>query len=159
MGNLGLARGGGLIRNEIGEWVKGYARAIGYATSVAAELQALRDGIRLCISLKVLVLVIELDAKLVVELLKKDVENPNGISVLVADCRERLKEIPMVRIQHCREANKCADALARRGVTLKQDFTIFIDPPSDVAFLLNLDSTSTCYFRDVASGLEVFQFC
>ena len=117
---------------------------------------ALRDGIRLCISLKVLVLVIELDAKLVVELLKKDVENPNGISVLVADCRERLKEIPMVRIQHCREANKCADALARRGVTLKQDFTIFIDPPSDVAFLLNLDSTSTCYFHDVASGLEVF---
>ena len=118
---------------------------------------ALRDGIRLCISLKVPALVIELDAKLVVELLKKDVENPNGISVLVANCREGLKEIPMVRIQHCyREANKCADALAHRGVTLKQDFTIFIDPPSDVAFLLNLDSAGTCFFRDVASGLEVF---
>ena len=32
-------------------------------------------GIRLCISLKVPALVIELDAKLVVELLKKEVEN------------------------------------------------------------------------------------
>ena len=51
MGNHGLVGGGGLIRNEIGEWVKGYARAIGCATSVAAELWALRDGIRLCISL------------------------------------------------------------------------------------------------------------
>ena len=156
MGNPRLAGGGGLIRNEIGEWVRGYARAIGCATSVAAKLWALRDGIRLCISLKILALVIELDAKLVIDLSKKDVENLNGISVLVADCREGLKKIPLDRIQHYyREANKCADALARRRVTLKQDFTIFMDPPSDVALLLNLDSAGTLYFHDVASGLEV----
>jgi len=29
LGNLGLASGGGLIWNENGEWVEGYARAIG----------------------------------------------------------------------------------------------------------------------------------
>ena len=34
MGNPGLARGGGLIHNQEGEWVKGYARAIGCATRV-----------------------------------------------------------------------------------------------------------------------------
>ncbi|XP_023919532.1 uncharacterized protein LOC112031085 [Quercus suber] len=120
MGNPEMDGGGGLIRNESGEWVKGYARAIGYATSVAVELWVLRDGIRLCISLKVPALLIELDAKLVVDLLKKDVENLNGISVLVANCREGLKEIPLVCIQHCyREANKCADVLVRRGATLK----------------------------------------
>ena len=54
MGNLGLVGGGGLICNENGEWVKGYTRAIGYATNVAAKLWALRDGIWLCISLKAL---------------------------------------------------------------------------------------------------------
>ena len=81
MGNPRLAGGGGLIRNEIGEWVRGYARAIGCATSVAAKLWALRDGIGLCISLKIPALVIELDAKLVIDLSKKDVENLNGISV------------------------------------------------------------------------------
>lgn len=37
-GNPGLAGGGGLIRNDKGEWVKGYARAIDITTSVAAEL-------------------------------------------------------------------------------------------------------------------------
>nr|POF21349.1 putative ribonuclease h protein [Quercus suber] len=115
MGNPGLARGGSLIRNQEGEWVKGYARAIGCATSVAAELWTLRDKIRLCISLKLPAVVFELDAKLVVVLFKKDMEKFNGIDVLVADCREGFKEIPMVRIQHCyRETNKCADALARR---------------------------------------------
>ena len=138
MGNLGLAGGGGLICNENGEWVKGYTRAIGYATNVAAELWALRDGIWLCISLKVPVVVFELDAKLVNDLLKKDVENPNGVDILVADCRKWMKKIPLVRIQHCyREANKCVDALARRGASLTQDFTIFMEPPSDIAFLLN----------------------
>ena len=69
--NPGLAGGGGLIRNEKGEWVKGFARAIETTTSVAAELWALRDGIRLCIALKLPTMVIELDSKLVVDLLKK----------------------------------------------------------------------------------------
>ena len=30
-----------------------------------------------------------------------------------------------------------------------------MDPPSDVALLLNIDSAGTLYFRDAASGLEV----
>ena len=42
MGNPGLASGGGLICNEKGEWIKGYARAIGITTSVATGLWALR---------------------------------------------------------------------------------------------------------------------
>lgn len=92
MGNPGLAGGGGLLRNENGEWVKGYARAIGYATNVAAELWALRDGIQLCISLKVPTVVLELDAKLVIDLLKKDMENLNGVGILVANCREGIKK-------------------------------------------------------------------
>nr|POF05818.1 putative ribonuclease h protein [Quercus suber] len=119
MGNLGLAGGGGLIRNEDDKWVKGYARAIGCATSVAVKLWALRDGTCLCISLKIPALVFELEAKLVVDLVKKDLEKTNGIDVLVADCREGLKKISLVRIQHCyRETNKCADALARRGTIM-----------------------------------------
>lgn len=71
MGNLGLVGGGGLIRNKKGKWVKGFARAIGSTTSVAAELWTLKDGIRLCIALKLPTVVIELDSKLVVDLLKK----------------------------------------------------------------------------------------
>ena len=112
LGNPGLASGGGLIWNEKGEWVEGYAKAIGITKSVAVELWALRDGIRLCIVLKLPIVEIELDSKLVVELMKKELDNPNGIDVLVAHCRNSLRAIPLVRIHHCyREANKCADAL------------------------------------------------
>ena len=76
-----------LSENHISiEWVKGYARSIGCAISVATELWALRDEIRLCISLKLPAVVFEFDAKLVVDLLKKYLEKSNGIDVLVGDC-------------------------------------------------------------------------
>ena len=109
-GNPGLAGGGGLIRNDKGEWIKGFAYAIGTVTSIVAEFWALKDGIRLCITLKLPMVVIELDSKLVVDLLKKELNNPNDNDVLVADCRNSLRIIPTVRIRHCyREENKCAD--------------------------------------------------
>ena len=51
--------------------------------------------------------------------MQKELDHPNGIDVLVANCRKFLKDIPLVRIKHCyKEANKCADALARRGALL-----------------------------------------
>nr|POE97103.1 putative ribonuclease h protein [Quercus suber] len=40
--NPGRAGGGGLIRDAHGGWVKGFTRNIGVATSVEAELWALR---------------------------------------------------------------------------------------------------------------------
>ena len=52
----------------------------------------------------------------------------------------------MVKIQHCyREANECADALARREALLRQDFVIFLDLPVDVSFLLSLDATGAAF--------------
>ena len=45
------------------------------------------------------------------------------------------------------EANKCADALARRGAVLSHDFVIFQSPPSDVSLLFSLDADGTTYKR------------
>ena len=49
-GNPGKARSGGLIRDCSGKWLKGFARSIGFATSVLAEFWALRDGLKLALS-------------------------------------------------------------------------------------------------------------
>ena len=51
MGNPGRVGEGGIIWDSNGDWVSGYARAIGHTTNVATELWALRDGINLCIDL------------------------------------------------------------------------------------------------------------
>ena len=155
-GNPGLASGGGLIRNEKGEWIKGYARAIGITTSVATELWALRDGIRLCIALRLPAVEIKLDAKVVIDLVRKESNNLNGLDALVADYKEGLKKISNVRFLHCfREANKCGNNLARLDTMLDQDFTIFIHPPSEVDLLIRLDTIGTLYNRFVTS-VEAF---
>ena len=137
--------GGGIIRNSHREWVSGYARAIGHTTIVAAELWALRDGINLCIDLNLTNVIIELDTKLVVDLLQNEEGRKNGNEVIIADYREGLKKILRVRVQHCfREANMCANALARRGTFLSQDFVIFHSPHLMFLFWLVLMLLGLC---------------
>ena len=157
MGNPGLAGGGGIIRDSVGGWVKGYAWAIGVTTSVAAELWALRDEIRLCISLNLLAVEIELDAKVVADFMRSGNSRANSSDIIIADCIEGLKKIPLVKILHCfRKANKCADALARHGALLPQDFMIFMNPPPKVVMLISLDAVGTLYDRFVPSSIEAF---
>lgn len=57
-------------------------------------------------------------------------------------------------MHYYKKANKFADALARRGALLAQDFSIFIQPLDDVALLLSLDSVGTLYDHLVPSSLE-----
>ena len=148
MGNLSRVGGGGIIRDSKGDWVSGYARAIGFTTSVAAELWALWDGINLCIDLNLENVIIELDAKLLVDLLMKDERNSNSNEVIIVDCKEGLKRILRVKIQHCfREANKCADTLARSGAVSPHDFVVFQFPPANVTLLASLDAVGTLYER------------
>lgn len=49
LGNPGLVGGGGVIRDEIGNWVAGFSRRIGVTSSFEAELWALRDGLTICV--------------------------------------------------------------------------------------------------------------
>ena len=127
--NPGCVGGGGIIRNSHGDWVCGYARSVGYTTSVAAELWVLRGGINMCIDLRLATVEIELDTKLVVDLLQKDAGSLTGNDVILADCKECLKRILRVKIQHCfRKANKCANALPRIGTLLSQDFIVLSTP-------------------------------
>ena len=87
LGNPGLVGGGGLLRNTNGEWMKDFARATRITTNATTELWALCDGIRLCIALKISAVIIELDAKVVVDLLQKETRNQNGLDAILGDWR------------------------------------------------------------------------
>ena len=135
--------------------MKGYAQAIEVTMSVATKLWVLRDGIWLCISLNLPAMEIELGVKVVINLMGRENGRSNSTNVIVSDCKEGLKKIPFVRINYCfREANKYANALARRGALLPIDFFIYIHPPLDVVMLLNLDASGTLYDHFVTSALE-----
>ena len=101
MGNLSRVGARGLITDSSGAWVKGYVRDIGITASVVAELQELRDGIRLCLSLNLLVVEFELDEMLVVDFMSQAYDPTNANDAIVANCIEGLEDISMVKIWHC----------------------------------------------------------
>ena len=69
LGNPGLTSAGGLIRDSNGNWVRGFSRFIGTTNSFAAELWGLRDGLELAQKLDMAKLIVEVDAKAVVDII------------------------------------------------------------------------------------------
>ena len=137
-GNPGKAGGGGLIRDSSGHWVKGFARSIGFATSVTAEFWALRDGLKLALSEGIQNLIVELDARVVVDLISSNIDSIKPYSPLLCDCRCLLRRFPRVQVKHIyREGNCCADALARWGCLMDDAFVVFNHPPSTGIFVFS----------------------
>ena len=137
IGNLGVTGGGGLIRNENDDWIMGFARSLGITSGVMAELWALKDGLTVASLLRIADICVKLDAELIVLLLNNYSINNLMLEPLLGDCRTLLKKFHSTNIQHIfREANQCADALAKFGATLSSDF---VNSPPVVEDLLAFD--------------------
>ncbi|XP_059067910.1 uncharacterized protein LOC131858631 [Cryptomeria japonica] len=116
----GVAMGGGVIKDSLGNLVLAYARNFGSASSNMAEALALFWGLKLALTIDAKILVIKGDSKLIIEATK----GVSGISWMV---RNILKDIwSMIvwleefRIQHiCREGNSVADSLVAAGLEMK----------------------------------------
>nr|POE94062.1 putative ribonuclease h protein [Quercus suber] len=116
--------------------------------SFAAECWALRDGLRLCLSLGITAVEVEVDASSVVSVLANAAGTNSEIDPLVDECRDMLKRIPQARLKHCyRESNKCADRLARLGTEMEEEFFVFDTPPPVIVPLLFLDKMGTTQDR------------
>ena len=127
--SLGLAGGGGVVRDDQGNWVIGFARRIGPVNSFIAELWSLRDGLFLCVQAQVQALIVEMDAKALVDDFSNQTNSNVIISPLMKDCRQLASQIPQVSFRHVyRETNRCADQLAKLGSSMEIDFVVFSSP-------------------------------
>ncbi|KAK9990806.1 hypothetical protein SO802_025791 [Lithocarpus litseifolius] len=130
LGNLGLASGGGILRNEVGGWIRAFSRKIGITTSFVAELWARRDGLSMCVDMQIPALEVELDARVVADLMNNTTRLNSDYAAIVADCRQLLCQIPQVKVSYCyQEANRCADALTRIGRSKSLNVMFFNFPP------------------------------
>ena len=111
----------------------GFTRSIGMTNNFAAELWGLREGLLLCSNLNINALEVELDAKSIVDALGNSSYVNNVISPLLDDCKLLISCIPQFCIKHCfRQANRCADSLARLSFCLDADFSTFDSLPVDL---------------------------
>ena len=113
------------------KWVKGFSRSIGFAISFTAEFWALKDGLKLALSAGIQSLVVELDAKVVANLLTTNGVTNRSYSPLLHDCKCLLRRFLRVQGVHVyREGNRCPDVLARWDNNMNEDFTVFDSLPS-----------------------------
>ena len=128
------------MRNEDGRWIAWFARRIGVTTSFVAELWGLREGLILCSNLNIHSLVIELDAKAVVDVFLNPNYQNNAVSPILEDCRQLMLRFQQVQLRHCfHQANRCADLLARMSFEQATDFISYNCPPVDIRSLLEED--------------------
>ena len=147
LGCPGPAGGGGLIRNHLAAWVKGFIRSIGRANSMEAELWEVRDGLALCTDLGLLAIELNVDSKAVVYLLSNNESSSAEFAPILDDCRQFMTLIPALKISHCfREANAYADGLAKAGSRGGQDFVLLETPPVEIIQLLFKDSSGSCLY-------------
>jgi ribonuclease HI len=146
LGNPGIAGGGGVIRDSCGLWVGGFSRTIGHTTSVQAELRALLDGMQLALELHITHLDIEMDSLVSVDLVLSNSVANVFLRSIVDDCRCMMEKFASVTLKHIyREANACADLLAKEGCSQLLPFISFTAPPASVLECLAFDcSNSVC---------------
>ena len=140
LGNPGLAGDGGLIRDEEGAWVVGFARNIGISSSFIAELWALRDGLMICVNRNFNAVEVEVDARAVIDVLSA-LKCTNSLAApLVDDCKQLATQIHQIHFKHCfREANRSADKLASMGVAQDSQFKLFLCSHVDLVTVFNSD--------------------
>ena len=78
---------GGVVRDEHGNWVAGFTRHVGATNNFATKLWGLRDGFLLCSSLNISCLIVEIDAKVIVDVIKNSAYVNQIISPILDDCR------------------------------------------------------------------------
>ena len=86
---------------------------------------------------------IQIDAKAVVDIIRDPYYSNRVVMPIVDDCRQLISQFGQVRIGHCyREANFCADFLARKGALQDCCFCVYQDPPVDLLDLISADKES-----------------
>ena len=138
LGNPGLAGGGGLIRDEEGAWVVGFARNIGISSSFIAELWALRDGLMICVHRNFNAIEVEVDARVVIDVLSASKCTNNLAAPLVDDYKQLATQIHQIRFKHYfRKANRSANKLASMGAAQDSQFKLFLCLPVDLVIVFN----------------------
>lgn len=129
----GCIAGGGVIRNQEGEWLSGFAANLGTGKVIEAELWALYRGLELAWKSGLAPLEVETDSTTVLKLMHNPVEvnwkHPQFN--LIKSCQNLLNQSWSCSLNHAYwQQNSVADCLANFGLTMELGCHYFDVPPS-----------------------------
>ncbi|XP_031402735.1 uncharacterized protein LOC116212324 [Punica granatum] len=136
-GNPGPAGAGGVLRKEDGVWTASFARNVGIATAVVAELWGVLSGLELAWELGYRLVLLEVDSLLVTRLIAGSGPRAPQLRTIVREIRSWLERDWQVEVSHqYREGNSVADWMARWSLSLPLGLHIQHIPPPEVRALL-----------------------
>ena len=139
---------GGVISNDIGEWVIGFSSFLGSSTNVHAELKALWFGLQLAWNRGFRHVICHSDSSTVIHLVTHDVPPYHKIASIVSKIKDLLGAPWEVILEHTYpESNACVDWLAKYGAYHDASSTLWEQAPPDPGLQLLAD----------ASGVEVLR--
>ena len=98
-----------------------------------------------------------MDALTIIEATTNPTQPNVVLSAIVKDCRQLASRIPRIRFSHCfREANRCADHLAKTGTRHQVGITMYDSPPTDLEHLFDFDASGLYLNRRCP---ETLAFC
>lgn len=142
------AGGGGLIQGDTGEWIRGFTSHLSAISPGCTEALALLEGLMVAQDMNITKIEVEVDAQELIDAIlgKKDLHGGSWIIEQI-QCMLRNWEF---KLQHThREANRCADALAKMGKIQRKRKMIWTTPPLEVQSIIQEDCEGRNFLRRV----------
>jgi ribonuclease HI len=139
---------GGIFRNHSGTYIAGFSGYISHSQDILfAELTALYQGLKLAISFNLEELVCYSDSLLTVNLIKEDLNHYHVYAVLIQNIKDLMDSRNFTLHHSLREGNKCADFMAKLGVSTDVELSLHSSLPEDLLPLLRTDELGACFLR------------
>lgn len=110
-----MSAGGGLVRDRNGDFLFGFSAPYDHDDALGAELQSLLDGMRMCKEQRKSRICIEVDAAMVINMLKNKAEVHWKYEYLIRRIKSFISSLDRVSLI-CREQNMASDKLAKSAI-------------------------------------------
>lgn len=147
-----LASCGGVLWDQTGKWLRGYAANLGIASVVEAEIWGVYYGLNLAWMEGYRRIVVSSDSKTTLHLLQNNIQLCHPLTPLIMNCRSLMSRDWILRFEHTyREDNRVANGLANWGSTQSQGLHIITIPPTCCNAILWEDCLGISFARLISN--------
>ena len=144
----GLAAAGGVLRDENGRWMCGFATTLGYCSSVQAKIWGAWYSLKLAGDKGYCRVVLELDNLNVVNWISKKELHVNSHFSLLKYITRMIDFPWQIKVQHImREGNRSIDAMANLGINLTLGYYHFEVAPANINEIIVQDIVGVSFPR------------
>ena len=143
-----VAAAGGILRNDQGNWLVGFAMNLGNYSALVAEIWGAWKALNLAWKKGYRKIILEMDSKVAIQLITNGTNSTNAATRLVLDIRRMLKLDWMVQVNHVfREGNRAADTLANISIRLPLGLHEMEVVPKEVLDIVYQDAVGVSFDR------------